>query len=156
MTPGRALVGFRAPIGYLEEMKIGNITIDKPILLAPMEDITDLPFRVICKRMGADIVYTEFVNSDGLVRGNAKTRKKMVFREDERPVGIQIYGGDVSAMEGAAQAAESFDPDLIDINAGCWVRDVAMRGAGAGLLRDIPRLERLVSGVVRAVKKPVT
>jgi len=137
-------------------MKIGALTIEKGILLAPMEDVTDLPFRVICKRMGADIVYTEFVNSDGLVRGNAKTRKKMAFREDERPVGIQIYGGDVSAMEGAAQAAESFDPDLIDINAGCWVRDVAMRGAGAGLLRDIPRLERLVSGVVRAVKKPVT
>jgi len=137
-------------------VNIGVLTIEKGILLAPMEDVTDLPFRVICKRMGADIVYTEFVNSDGLIRGNAKTRKKMAFREDERPVGIQIYGGVVDAMEGAAREAEAFNPDLIDINAGCWVRDVAMRGAGAGLLRDIPRLERLVSTVVSAVKTPVT
>lgn len=137
-------------------MKIGNITIEKPILLAPMEDITDLPFRVICKRLGADIVYTEFVNSDGLVRGSEKTRKKMAFWEEERPVGIQIYGGDPGAMEGAAQMAESFDPDLIDINCGCWVRDVAMRGAGAGLLRDLPRLGKMAATVVNAVRKPVT
>ena len=91
-------------------MKIGALTIEKGILLAPMEDVTDLPFRLICKRMGADLVYTEFVNSDGLVRGNAKTRKKMMFLEDERPVGIQIYGGDVDAMEGAAREAEAFNP----------------------------------------------
>ncbi len=137
-------------------MRIGSHTIENGILLAPMEDVTDLPFRLICKRMGADIVYTEFVNSDGLVRGNAKTRNKMVFTEEERPVGIQIYGGDVAAMEGAAQMAESFAPDLIDINCGCWVRDVAMRGAGAGLLRDLPRMEKLASAVVRAVRTPVT
>ncbi|MCC6397826.1 MAG: tRNA dihydrouridine synthase DusB [Bacteroidetes bacterium] len=137
-------------------MKIGNLTIEKGILLAPMEDVTDLPFRIICKQMGADIVYTEFVNSDGLVRGNPKTRKKMAFLEEERPVGIQIYGGDVDAMEGAARAAESFNPDLIDINCGCWVRDVAMRGAGAGLLRDLPRMERLTRSVVNAVHTPVT
>jgi len=137
-------------------MKIGTLTIEKGILLAPMEDVTDLPFRIICKQMGADIVYTEFVNSDGLVRGNPKTRKKMVFLEEERPVGIQIYGGDVDAMEGAARAAESFNPDLIDINCGCWVRDVAMRGAGAGLLRDLPRMERLARSVVNAVHTPVT
>jgi len=137
-------------------MRIGQITIEKPILLAPMEDVTDLPFRVICKKLGADIVYTEFVNSDGLVRGSEKTRKKMVFWEEERPIGIQIYGGDAAAMEGAAQFAESFDPDLIDINCGCWVRDVALRGAGAGLLRDLPRMEKMASIVVNAVRKPVT
>jgi tRNA-dihydrouridine synthase B len=137
-------------------MNIGHISIEKPILLAPMEDVTDLPFRVICKRLGADIVYTEFVNSDGLVRGSEKTRKKMIFWEEERPIGIQIYGGDPGAMEGAAKDAESFDPDLIDINCGCWVRDVALRGAGAGLLRDLPRLEKMASAVVKAVRKPVT
>jgi len=137
-------------------MKIGNINIDKGILLAPMEDVTDLPFRVICKRLGADIVYTEFVNSEGLVRGSEKTKKKMTFWEEERPFAIQIYGGEVASMAGAAQMAESFNPDFIDINCGCWVRDVAMRGAGAGLLRDLPRMEKLASTVVNAVKLPVT
>jgi tRNA-dihydrouridine synthase B len=137
-------------------MKIGNLDIDRGLLLAPMEDVTDRPFRLICKRMGADVVYTEFVNSDGLVRGNKKTREKMAFLEEERPIGIQIYGGDIGAMEGAAHLAESFSPDLIDINCGCWVRDVALRGAGAGLLRDLPRMEQIVSTVVRAVRTPVT
>lgn len=137
-------------------MIIGDVHIDRGILLAPMEDVTDLPFRLICKEMGADLMYTEFVNSDGLVRGNAKTRKKMAFLEQERPIGIQIYGGDVAAMEGAARAAEELQPDLIDINAGCWVRDVALRGAGAGLLRDLPRLESMVRSIVRAVRTPVT
>lgn len=137
-------------------MKIGSLEIEQGILLAPMEDVTDLPFRLICKRMGADLMYTEFVNSDGLVRGNAKTRKKMSFLPEERPIGIQIYGGDVGAMEGAAQLAETFCPDLIDINCGCWVRDVAMRGAGAGLLRDLPRMEKIATTVVRAVRTPVT
>jgi tRNA-dihydrouridine synthase B len=137
-------------------MRIGNITIDKGILLAPMEDVTDLPFRVICKRLGADVVYTEFVNSEGLVRGSKKTAQKMVFWEEERPFGIQIYGGEVASMEGAAHLAESFSPDLIDINCGCWVKDVAMRGAGAGLLRDLPKMERIAATVVNAVKVPVT
>lgn len=137
-------------------MRIGHIDIERPILLAPMEDVSDLPFRLICKKMGADIVYTEFVNADGLVRGSRKTAQKMFFREEERPLGIQIYGGDISAMEGAARMAESFAPDLIDINCGCWVRDVAMRGAGAGLLRDLPKMERIASTVVNAVKTPVT
>lgn len=137
-------------------MKIGTVEIDKGILLAPMEDVTDLPFRVICKRLGADIVYTEFVNSEGLVRGSEKTRNKMLFWEEERPFGIQIYGGEPASMEGAAQLAESFHPDLIDINCGCWVKNVAMRGAGAGLLRDLPKMERVASAVVGAVKVPVT
>ncbi|HCV42831.1 MAG TPA: tRNA dihydrouridine synthase DusB [Bacteroidetes bacterium] len=137
-------------------MKIGNIDLHNGILLAPMEDVTDLPFRVICKRLGADIVYTEFVNSEGLVRGSKKTQHKMTFWEEERPIGIQIYGGEISSMAGAAQLAESFHPDLIDINCGCWVKDVAMRGAGAGLLRDLPKMEKIASTVVNAVKTPVT
>jgi len=137
-------------------MKIDKIEIDKAILLAPMEDVTDLPFRVICKRLGADIVYTEFVNSEGLVRGSEKTRKKMLFWEEERPFGIQIYGGEVESMDGAAHLAESFNPDIIDINCGCWVKDVAMRGAGAGLLRDLSKMEKIASTVVNAVNVPVT
>ena len=137
-------------------MKIGSINITNPILLAPMEDVTDIPFRLVCKRLGADIVYTEFVNSDGLVRNSAKTKKKMFFLEEERPFGIQIYGGEESSMEGAARIAESMNPDLIDINCGCWVKDVAMRGAGAGLLKDLPRMEKIVSMVVKATRTPVT
>ena len=137
-------------------MKIGSVDIDRGILLAPMEDVTDLPFRVICKRLGADIVYTEFVNSEGLVRGSEKTRKKMLFLEEERPFGIQIYGGEISSMASAARLAESFSPDLIDINCGCWVKDVALRGAGAGLLRDLPRMQAMAREVVRAVSIPVT
>jgi len=137
-------------------MKIGSIDVTQGILLAPMEDVTDLPFRVICKRRGADIVFTEFVNSDGLSRGSEKTKKKMLFWEEERPFGIQIYGGEIAPMSVAAQLAESFQPDLIDINCGCWVKDVAMRGAGAGLLRDLPKMEKLASTVVKAVKLPVT
>jgi len=142
--------------GYLAHMKIGPVEIKKGILLAPMEDVTDLPFRVMCKRLGADIVYTEFVNSEGLVRGSQRTRDKMSFWEEERPFGIQIYGGEESSMAGAAQLAESFGPDLIDINCGCWVKDVAMRGAGAGLLRDLAKMEKIASTVVKAVKLPVT
>ncbi|HTO94896.1 MAG TPA: tRNA dihydrouridine synthase DusB [Bacteroidota bacterium] len=137
-------------------MKIGNISLERGILLAPMEDVTDLPFRLICKRLGADIVYTEFVNSDGLVRGSRKTKQKMLFREDERPVGIQIYGGEIASMEGAAHMASELQPDLIDINCGCWVRDVAMRGAGAGLLRDLPKMEKIARTVVGASTVPVT
>jgi len=137
-------------------MKLGNLDIDRGIFLAPMEDVTDLPFRLICKRMGADMMYTEFVNADGLIRGAKKTHAKMMFLEEERPIGIQIYGADINAMVAAAEVAESLAPDLIDINGGCWVKDVAMRGAGAGLLRDLPKLEALVRAVVRAVKLPVT
>jgi len=121
-----------------------------------MEDVTDLPFRVICKRLGADIVYTEFVNSEGLVRESAKTRQKLEFLDEERPFGIQIYGGEHLSMEGAAQIAESQNPDLIDINCGCWVKDVALRGAGAGLLRDLSKMELIVRTVVDSVHIPVT
>ena len=137
-------------------MKIGSLDIENGILLAPMEDVTDLPFRVICRRLGADIVYTEFVNAEGLRRGSEKTKKKMFFLEEERPFGIQIYGGDVSSMAAATELAASFKPDLIDINCGCWVRDVALRGAGAGLLRDLPKMEAIASTVVRSTSIPVT
>ncbi len=137
-------------------MKIGSINIENPILLAPMEDVTDPPFRLVCKRLGADILYTEFVNSEGLVRNSEKTKKKMYFSEEERPFGIQIYGGEESSMEGAAKIAESLAPDIIDINCGCWIKGVAMRGAGAGLLKDLPRMEKIVSSVVNATRVPVT
>jgi tRNA-dihydrouridine synthase B len=137
-------------------MQIGPINIDKPIALAPMEDVTGVAFRLVCKRMGADLVYTEFVNSEGLIRENARTIKKMDFVEEERPFGIQIYGSIEGSMERAAAMAESFRPDLIDINCGCWVKDIAMRGAGAGLLRDLPRMEGIVSRVVESVQTPVT
>jgi len=137
-------------------MRIGKINIEKPLLLAPMEDVTDQAFRIVCKRLGADIVYTEFVNSEGLVRNSEKTKKKMDFREEERPFGIQIYGGEESSMEGAARIAESLQPDIIDINCGCWVRNVVGSGAGSGLLRDLPKMERIVSAVVKTVKIPVT
>lgn len=137
-------------------MRIGNIDISRPIALAPMEDVTDVAFRLVCKKLGADIVYTEFVNSEGLVRDSAKTKRKMNFLEEERPFGIQIYGGEEASMERAAAISEGLSPDLIDINCGCWVKDVAMRGAGAGLLRDLPRMERIVASVVKSVKLPVT
>jgi len=137
-------------------MQIGKINIEKPIVLAPMEDVTDLPFRVICKRLGADIVYTEFVNSEGLIRDSRKTKEKMEFLEEERPFGIQIYGGSEESMESAARLVDEMQPDILDINCGCWVKDVAMRGAGAGLLKDLPRMERIVTQVVKATNLPVT
>ncbi len=139
-----------------EHVKIGKIDIEKPVLLAPMEDVTDLSFRIICKRLGADIVYTEFVNAEGLVRDSKKTKAKMQFIEEERPIGIQIYGSSDASMSGAAQYAESLEPDIIDINAGCWVKNVAGHGAGAGLLRDLCKMEQVVSSVVKSVKLPVT
>lgn len=126
------------------------------VLLAPMEDVTDLPFRLICKRMGADIMYTEFVNAEGLVRGSDKTKQKMLFSEEERPFGIQLYGGAVDSMGRAAEFALQLKPDIIDINCGCWVKDVAMRGAGAGLLRDIPKMVQIASAVVEVSNVPVT
>jgi tRNA-dihydrouridine synthase B len=137
-------------------MQIGKINIPNAILLAPMEDVTDIPFRLVCKKLGADVMYTEFVNSEGLVRNSGKTKQKMMFLEEERPFGIQIYGGTESSMEGAARMAGELQPDLIDINCGCWVRNVAGHGAGAGLLKDLPKMERIISSVVKAVQLPVT
>ncbi len=123
-----------------------------------MEDVTDMSFRQICKEFGADIVYTEFVNADGLVRSAkpTKTRQKMLIREEERPVGIQIYGGNLDTMREAAEIAEREQPDILDINAGCWVKKVAGRGAGAGLLKDLPYMVEMAKAIVDQVRLPVT
>jgi tRNA-dihydrouridine synthase B len=135
---------------------VGNIKITNALLLAPMEDVTDLSFRLICKKLGADIVYTEFVNSEGLVRASDKTHAKLKISNDERPVGIQIYGGNMESMIGGAKIAEAENPELIDINAGCWVKDVVNCGAGSALLKDPPYLQKLVKEVVNAVSIPIT
>ena len=135
---------------------IGKINIEKAVLLAPMEDVTDVSFRLVCRELGADAVYTEFVNSEGLVRLSEKTHKKLEIIDEERPVGIQIYGSSVESMIGAARIAEKENPDLIDINAGCWVKNVVGHGAGAGLLKDPVYMQELVKGVVEAVSLPVT
>ena len=134
----------------------GNIKIEKALLLAPMEDVTDISFRLICRELGADVVYTEFVNSEGLIRASEKTHKKLRIVEKERPVGIQIYGSNINSMVEAAKIAEEEQPDLIDINAGCWIKGVVNCGAGAGLLKDPVYMQNMVEGVVKAVKLPVT
>ncbi|MBI5476029.1 MAG: tRNA dihydrouridine synthase DusB [Ignavibacteriales bacterium] len=130
--------------------------IKQAVALAPMENVTDISFRLLCKKFGADIVYTEFVNSEGLIRNVVKTKNKMEFLPEERPIGIQIYGSLDSSMEQAARMAEELQPDLIDINAGCWVRKVSTRGAGAGLLKDTENLYKIVNTVVKSVNLPVT
>ena len=137
-------------------LKIGKIEIQNAILLAPMEDVTDVSFRLVCKELGADLVYTEFVNSEGLVRANEKTHKKLKIIEEERPVGIQIYGANIDSMVGAAKIAEAENPDLIDINAGCWVKNVVGQGAGSALLKDPPYLQKLVESIVKSTSLPVT
>ena len=142
-------------------LTIGNIRIQEAgLLLAPMEDVTDRPFRMICKEQGADIVYTEFVNAEGLIRererGSQKTQDKLDFGEAERPLGIQIYGASELSMEAATQIATAARPDLIDINCGCWVSNVALRGAGAGLLRDPDRMRLVAERVIGATGLPVT
>ncbi len=136
--------------------RVGKIEIKDPLLLAPMEDVTSFAFRKLCKEMGADIVYTEFVNSDGLIRDNKKTHQKLKILDGERPIGIQIYGGEIEPMRQAAIIAEKENPEIIDINAGCWVKKVANRGAGAGLLKDPPYMQKMVDAIVKAVKTPVT
>jgi len=138
-------------------MKIGNVNFgDRPIVLAPMEDVTNPPFRKCCKSYGADWMYTEFVSSDALVRNVEKTKKKLTIVEEERPVTIQIYGKDPEALAGAAKIAEEANPDFIDINFGCPVRKIAGKGAGAGLLQNVPLMEEIVRKVVDAVSIPVT
>lgn len=126
------------------------------LLLAPMEDITEPPFRMICKRLGADVVYSEFISSEGLIRDAQKARAKLFYYEEERPIGLQIFGGIEESMDEAAQIAESAKPDFLDINCGCWVRDVALRGAGAGLLKDLPKMKRIAEAVIKNVSLPVT
>jgi len=138
-------------------MRISNIIYpDKPLFLAPMEDVTDPAFRVLCKRFGADMLYTEFVSSEALIRSVNRTQQKLTIYNEERPIAIQIYGHDPVSMAEAACIAEESNPDIIDINFGCPVKKVAGKGAGAGLLRDIPRMLQITSEVVKAVKLPVT
>lgn len=121
-----------------------------------MEDVTEPPFRLICKKLSADVTVTEFISSEGLIRDAVKAKNKLFFYEEERPVGIQIFGGLVDSMIEAAQISEGAKPDFIDINCGCWVKDVALRGAGAGLLKDLPRMRLIAESVVKNVKLPVT
>jgi tRNA-dihydrouridine synthase B len=137
-------------------MKIGAVDIDKPLCLAPMEDVTELPFRLICKRLGADIVYTEFTSSEGIIRDIPRIMEKIQISEDERPVSIQIFGGRPEAMTGAAEVIEKLNPDFIDINCGCWVKNHVARNEGAGLLRDLPLFEQIVKATVKGTKLPVT
>ena len=138
-------------------MKIGNIDLgERPVLLAPMEDVTDIAFRLMCKQFGADMVYTEFVSSDALIRSVNKTQQKLVVSDEERPVAIQIYGRDVDSMVEAARICEEARPDVLDINFGCPVKRVAGKGAGAGMLRNIPLMLEITREVVKAVRIPVT
>src|SRR5213596_132490 len=138
-------------------VKIGNIELpDFPLLLAPMEDVSDPPFRAVCKDNGADLMYTEFISSEGLIRDAIKSRKKLDIFDYERPVGIQIFGGDEESLSLAAKIVEVTNPDLLDINFGCPVKKVALRGAGAGVLKDIDLMVRLTSAVVRSTSLPVT
>jgi tRNA-dihydrouridine synthase B len=138
-------------------VKIANIELpDFPLLLAPMEDVSDPPFRAVCKKNGADLMYTEFISSEGLIRDAIKSRAKLDIFDAERPVGIQIFGGDEEALRLSAQICETVNPDLIDINFGCPVKKVVCKGAGAAILKDLPAMVRLTKACVNAVSKPVT
>lgn len=138
-------------------MKIGSIEFnDKPLFLAPMEDVTDPAFRLICKRFGADMLYTEFVSADALIRNVPRTEQKLTIHEEERPIAIQIYGRDSGPMSEAAKIAEAAKADIVDINFGCPVKKVAGKGAGAGLLNDIPKMLEITSSIVNSVNVPVT
>lgn len=138
-------------------VKIGNIELpDFPLLLAPMEDVSDPPFRKLCKMHGADLMYSEFISSEGLIRDAIKSRKKLDIFDYERPVGIQIFGGDEEAMAMSARIVETVEPDLVDINFGCPVKKVVCKGAGAGVLKDIDLMARLTKAVVSSTHLPVT
>ncbi|MEO6883068.1 MAG: tRNA dihydrouridine synthase DusB [Bacteroidia bacterium] len=138
-------------------LKIGDIELpDFPLLLAPMEDVSDPPFRAVCKQNGADLMYTEFISSEGLIRDAAKSVHKLDIFEYERPIGIQLFGSDIDSMREAAIIADKAHPDLIDINYGCPVKNVACKGAGAALLQDIPKMVKMTSEMVKCTKLPVT
>ena len=137
--------------------KIAGLEFDHyPLLLAPMEDVSDPPFRYVCKLFGADLVYSEFISSDGLIRDSVKSLKKLDFEAFERPFGVQIFGNAVEPMVAAAKVAETAHPDLIDINFGCPVKKVASKGAGSGIMNDIPKMVAITEAVVKAVDIPVT
>ena len=137
--------------------KIGNIDLGEfPLLLAPMEDVSDPPFRLVCKQYGADMMYTEFISSEGLIRDAAKSKKKLDIFEYERPIGIQLFGSDIDSMREAAEIAAAAEPDLIDINYGCPVKNVACKGAGAALLQNIPKMVSMTKEIVNCTSLPVT
>ncbi|MBS1650797.1 MAG: tRNA dihydrouridine synthase DusB [Bacteroidetes bacterium] len=137
--------------------KIGNLILPEfPLLLAPMEDVSDPPFRYVCKLHGADLMYTEFISSEGLIRDAIKSRKKLDIFDYERPIGIQIFGGDEEAMEMSAKIVDTTNPDLVDINFGCPVKKVVCKGAGAAVLKDIKLMVKLTKAVVKGTNKPVT
>lgn len=137
--------------------KIGDIDVGEfPLLLAPMEDVSDPPFRAVCKENGADIMYTEFISSEGLIRDAAKSVQKLDIFEYERPIGIQIFGGDIDAMKESAEIATAAKPDIIDINFGCPVKKVTCKGAGAGILKDIPKMVSMTEEIVKSTYLPVT
>lgn len=138
-------------------VKIGNIDLGEfPLLLAPMEDVSDPPFRALCKENGADLMYTEFISSEGLIRDAAKSVQKLDIYEYERPIGIQIFGNDIESMKEATEITAKSNPDIIDINYGCPVKKVACKGAGAGILQDIPKMVRLTEAIVKSTDLPVT
>jgi len=138
-------------------VKIRSIELgDFPLLLAPMEDVSDPPFRALCKKHGADLMYTEFISSEGLIRDAAKSVQKLDIYEYERPVGIQIFGHDIESMIQSTQIIEKTNPDIIDINFGCPVKKVTCKGAGAGMLQDIPKLIKMTEAIVKATNLPVT
>ena len=138
-------------------MKIGNIELgDFPLLLAPMEDVSDPPFRSVCKENGADMMYTEFISSEGLIRDADKSVQKLDIYDSERPIGIQIFGDNIESMKEAARISEKAKPEVLDINYGCPVKKVACRGAGAGILLDLDKMQKMTKEIVRQVKIPVT
>lgn len=138
-------------------VRIGSIELNEfPLLLAPMEDVSDPPFRAVCKENGADLMYTEFISSEGLIRDAAKSVQKLDIFEYERPIGIQLFGSDIETMRSCTEIATKANPDLIDINYGCPVKNVACRGAGAALLQDIPKMVKMTEAVVKATHLPVT
>lgn len=138
-------------------MRIGSIDLGtRPLFLAPMEDVSDPPFRVLCKRYGADMLYTEFISSSGLVHEADQSLQKLEFYESERPVGIQIFGGDIEQVRAAARIVDAVEPDLIDINYGCPVKKVVCRDGGAGILRNLPKMEALTCAVLEEASRPVT
>ncbi len=141
---------------FKDMIVLGDLVLDRPLLLAPMEDVSDMPFRIMCRKLGADLVYTEFISSEGLVRDVRACLEKMRIDEGERPVGIQIFGSSADVMVEAARIAERAAPEIVDINIGCPVKSVACDGAGAGLLRDPARMAAIVEGIVGAVSLPVT
>lgn len=138
-------------------IRIGNIELnDFPLLLAPMEDVSDPPFRAVCKEQGVDLMYTEFISSEGLIRDAIKSTQKLDIFDYERPIGIQIFGGDEEAMALSARIVDATQPDLIDINYGCPVKKVVCKGAGAGILQDVPKMIKLTDAVVKSTSLPVT